>query len=307
MTSIRLMTVDDIDAVRALDVQAWAAYVHRTTGQRESMRTREHIQACLALNPDGCFVAEDNGLAGYIFSRCWGNLGWIGTFGVHPSQQGEGLGRQLLNAAIASLESFGCTTIGLETMPDSPYNVGFYMHYGFRPVDTMIMLGKNLTSPGTILPFTVLGASDITTSLNAIAQIGSSIPPGLDYQGDAQNALTYEWGETLLFGSPDPWAFAIVQTRPTREGPMAKSTIWIHALVIAPHARHRLGEVMQTLEAFALQRDVQHLLVWVDATDWTSSQWFLNQNFRVTRLALRLLLKGQYGTSTGIVLGRWAM
>jgi GNAT superfamily N-acetyltransferase len=67
-----------------------------------------------------------------FFFRVWGKLGWIGTFGVDPDCHGLGIGKKLLTHAIESLENAGCTTIRLETMPDSPNNVGLYARSGFK-------------------------------------------------------------------------------------------------------------------------------------------------------------------------------
>lgn len=48
--SIRQMRVEDADAVRQLDVQAFAPYYERLKGPHTAaLRTRENVLACLAL------------------------------------------------------------------------------------------------------------------------------------------------------------------------------------------------------------------------------------------------------------------
>lgn len=44
-------------------------------------------------------------LAGFIFARAWGKLGWVGVFGVHPQYQGQHIGQQLLARAVETLRS----------------------------------------------------------------------------------------------------------------------------------------------------------------------------------------------------------
>ena len=132
---IREMTADDVDAVRHLDVAAFTPYMRQTgRGDSSAIKSREMVLACIASSPSGCFVAEDDGIVGYIFSRCNGEIGWIGTFGVHPATQGSGIGKRLLKASSDGLEHAGCRVIGLETMPDSPYDVGMYARAGFKLV-----------------------------------------------------------------------------------------------------------------------------------------------------------------------------
>ena len=54
MFSTRVMQPGDADAVRALDVRAFAPYLQRTVGaSAQSLRRRENVLACLALNPGG--------------------------------------------------------------------------------------------------------------------------------------------------------------------------------------------------------------------------------------------------------------
>jgi carbamate kinase len=131
---IRPMLPDDADAVRAADLRAFGPYFQLKRIEHMPMRTHRNVAGCLALYPAGCFVAEEDGIAGYVFSRVWGAIGWIGVFGVTADRPGQGIGGQLLAAAIESLRGSGCTTIGLETMPDSPSNVGLYAGRGFRRV-----------------------------------------------------------------------------------------------------------------------------------------------------------------------------
>ena len=122
---IRPMESTDLEEVRKLDAEVFSAY---GTG----VRSRENVASCLQLNPNGCFVATDAGIAGYVFSRIWGKVGWIGTFGVAEEDRGKAIGKSLLEQAVAALRQSGCSVIGLETMPESAYNMGFYLRRGFR-------------------------------------------------------------------------------------------------------------------------------------------------------------------------------
>mgnify|MGYP005843237173 CR=1 FL=1 len=297
MVSIRHMRPDDADAVRALDALAFAA---------AAPRTRENVFACLALNPLGCFVAEDGGPVGYVFSRRWGQVGWVGTFGVHPCRRGRHIGLELLQAALASLQAAGCTTIGLETMPDSPYNVGLYARAGFRLTFPTLTLTRRTRPPLRPPPYALLSQVGEEAGLAAARQTSLAAWPGLDYGPEAANARRFAWGQTLLIGWPAPWALALVRTAPRREGP-AESVADVSALAVAAPARAQLPQALQAVDAFAADERLGAVRLAVNASDGAALQTLLAQGFRVAHVRLRMLLQGESVCPPGVDLSRWAM
>lgn len=306
MVSIRRMTPTDIEVVSQLDVLAFAAY-RRQIGYNGPVHPRTHgnILACLNLNPTGCFVAETEKLAGYILTRIWGTTGWIGTFGVHPDCQGQGIGRSLLAAPVEHLQAAGCMTVGLETMSDSPYNVGFYSRFGFLLTFPTVVLVKETGSVAIASPYTVLGQLE-NEALSAITQISQAACPGLDYAREVSNAREYEWGETLLVGWPQPWAFAIVRTTPKREGPV-ESMADVSVLVICSKAEESLAEVLQAVEVFVHSRGLEQVILAVNTADGEALQQALGYGFRVYAVVLRMIFDGKYTPPVGRVLSRWLM
>jgi GNAT superfamily N-acetyltransferase len=226
------MTPTDIEVVPQLDVLAFTAYSRRR-GYNGPVHPHTHrnVLACLNLNASGCFVAETDKLVGYVFTRILGTTGWIGTFGVHPDYQGQGIGRSLLSAAVEHLQGASCKTVGLETMSDSPYNVGFYSRFGFLLTFPTVLLIKETGSDAVASPYTALSQLENEEAMSAITQISQAACAGLDYAPEASNAREYKWGETLLVGWPQPWAFAIVRTTPKREGSV-ETAADVSALVI---------------------------------------------------------------------------
>jgi ribosomal protein S18 acetylase RimI-like enzyme len=307
MVSIRRMTPTDIEVVSQLDVLAFTAYC-RQTGYSGPVhpRTYRNVLACLNLNPTGCFVAETDKLVGYIFTRIWGTTGWIGTFGVHPDCQGQGIGRSLLTAAVEHLQGTSCTTIGLETMSDSPYNVGLYSRFGFLPTFPTVLLVKETGSVAIASPYTVLSQLENEEALSAITQIIQAACSGLDLAPEVSNAREYEWGETLLVGWPQPWAFAIVRTTPKREGPV-ESAADASVLVIRSKAGESLAQVLQAVEAFVHSRGLEQVSLAVNTADGEALQQALGYGFRVYAVVLRMIFDGKYTPPIGRVLSKWLM
>ena len=62
-----------------------------------------------------------------------GSEGWMGPLAVRTDRQAHGHGRHIVLEGIAWLEEQGVRTIGLETMPRTIDNIGFYSQLGLRP------------------------------------------------------------------------------------------------------------------------------------------------------------------------------
>jgi GNAT superfamily N-acetyltransferase len=301
------MTPTDIEEVSQLDVLAFMAYSRqRGNNCPAHPRTHRNILACLNLNPAGCFVAETDRLVGYIFTRIWGTTGWIGTFGVNPDCQGQGIGQSLLAAAVEHLQGVSCMTVGLETMSDSPYNVGFYSRFGFLPTYPTVLLVKKTGSVAVASPYTVLSQLENKEALSAITQISQAACSGLDYASEASNAREYEWGETLLVGWPKPWAFAIVRTTSKRKG-LDASAADISALVIRLKAGESLAEVLRVVEIFVHSRGFEQVGLAVNTADGEALQQAMGYGFHVRAVVLRMVFDGKCTSPIGRVLSAWLM
>ena len=305
--SIRNMQAADWEAVSRLDTLAFNSYYQKTGRELLSQqRTRANLTSSLAIFPDGCFVAIDTQPVGFIFSRVVGKLGWIGTFGIDPDYHGQGLGQQLIKRAVASLEQAGCVTIGLETMPDSPYNVGLYTHLGFMPVYPTLYMTKATTPAASSLPFDLLSNIDEAQALISITALSQAVNPQLDYRVEAQNAKTHGWGDTLLFGWPAPWGFAIIRTSAIR-GDDSLAVCEIVAAVLAPQARNRLGEALESIQAYAYEQNASQIGLPINTLDSRALQTATLHGFRVGRVLLRLIYRGELPRTEGLDLSRWAM
>ncbi len=297
MTSIRLMTLNDLAQVAELDALAF----------NTTRRTDKHLQACLDLNPTGCFVATapNNHLIGYVFSRMWGRLGWIGVGGVRPDQQRKGFGTALVSRAIKHLRDSGCETIGWSTEAAKPDNVGTWARLGCLLGPPTLELTKTTEQSKECLPFAFLSNLDRDMALEAVRQLSQQVMSGLDYTSEARNACDYCWGETLLFGWPQPWAFAIVRTEPIRED--SAHNLGIAVLAIPMHARKHLPEVLSAIEGLACNRNYSQLALAVNASDSESLQQAFRYGFRVKAVRIRMTFEQRLEPATGVDLSRWAM
>lgn len=86
----------------------------------------------LAHEPDGCFLAEWDGVsAGVVTTTRYGyELAWIGMMLVHPDYRRRGIASELMDKAIAYLRSKNVGCIKLDATPEGAQ---VYERLGFRP------------------------------------------------------------------------------------------------------------------------------------------------------------------------------
>ncbi len=85
---------------------------------------------------------EQNELVALNMAHYSGREGWMGPLAVRPDRQGLGVGKLIVDTAIEWLRGKGVRTLGLETMPRTVENIGFYSRLGFVPQHlTMTMTG----------------------------------------------------------------------------------------------------------------------------------------------------------------------
>ncbi|MGD9937514.1 MAG: GNAT family N-acetyltransferase [Methanoregulaceae archaeon] len=86
--SIRPMLESELGEVIRIDEQAFTAHYSLRP------RTMTNVAYASRPNPGGCFVARSGGIpVGFIFSRTWGSIGWVGTFDVDTAHRVQGVGR----------------------------------------------------------------------------------------------------------------------------------------------------------------------------------------------------------------------
>ena len=118
MTEIRPMTLDDVVGVRTV-VEAAGEELERRAGHEPQTRTDEQREYFLSglrrfveRDPDGAWVAADgDSLVGMAASIRRASFWGLSMLFVDPARQTQGLGRQLLDAGLASASGAGVRMI----------------------------------------------------------------------------------------------------------------------------------------------------------------------------------------------------
>jgi len=92
--------------------------------------TRADFERLLALAPQGCFAAEEDGrVVGVMTTTTYDHLAFLGAVIVSPECRGQGVGRLLMQAALLHLASRGVETVRLNAYMNV---VKFYERLGFQ-------------------------------------------------------------------------------------------------------------------------------------------------------------------------------
>lgn len=143
---IRPWRPEDTEEIKRITVETFVGvaidyYIEQQFGRlgndwqaRKARTIDEDIQA----NPEGVLVAEadDGTVIGYITTRVNHEslLGWIPNMGVRPELKGQGIGKQLMQQALAYLQAAGMTHVKIETLEPNQIGSHFYPQVGFQEV-----------------------------------------------------------------------------------------------------------------------------------------------------------------------------
>jgi len=148
----------DLPALKAITVAAFDGVsidqgIERefglVNGQDWQWRKARHLDDDAAREPGGIFVAEHDGqVVGYITTwqdRAAG-IGHIPNIAIEAEYRGHGLGRQLIEHALAHLRSSGLSHAKIETLVQNEVGNHLYRSLGFREVARQIHFVADLSA-----------------------------------------------------------------------------------------------------------------------------------------------------------------
>lgn len=301
----RPMTPADRELVRQIDRDAFEL-VRRERGQPGEglkLRTAENIAAAFDRPLPGVVLEEPRGrVVGYCFTHMWGSLGWLGTLGITPARQGLGLGRTLVSAGLALLEQAGCTTLALETMPDSGRNLALYARLGLNP-HHMTFLCQGAPQPARETRWTIWTGGD-----DALRTVAGALVPGLDPTPAAEWLRREDAGETLVWrdGTGQPVCFAALRYGPRRQGQIPVY-LTVEAAACLPSAAHEWSRFLAEMQTYAVQRGKAGLVLPVSGQQSTLLRRLLDSGMRIVHTRVRMLRGEALGAPDALLLLTLAM
>jgi GNAT superfamily N-acetyltransferase len=165
---------------------------------------------------------ERGEVAAFNMAHRSGVEGWMGPLAVRPESQGAGIGKDVVRTGIDWLRSEGARVIGLETMPRTMDNIGFYSTLGLLPGRLTVTV--TLEAAALERPAPLFGRLPSASQGDAIAECRALVDeliPGYDFTREILLTDRLALGDTVLMrdrGTDELMGFALCHTAPLVEG-----------------------------------------------------------------------------------------
>jgi GNAT superfamily N-acetyltransferase len=255
---------------------------------------------------DGALVWRDaaKGLIAFNMVHCSGTEGWMGPLAVRPDRQGEGVGRAIVEAGITRLTALGARIIGLETMPRTIENIGFYSGLRFRPGHLTVSMGRDLGGPGTT-PALRLSDGDPARGVRDCRVLTEAVAPGRDFSREIALTLEYRLGDvTILAEQERVIGFALWHTAPLAEGRPADE---LRVLKLVARDLEVFRRLVIALECHAWESGARRVALRCQTAYPAAYGALVDAGYRVHWTDLRMTLEGRGEKAPGreVVFSNW--
>jgi GNAT superfamily N-acetyltransferase len=177
---------------------------------------------------DGAMIWRNarDGIAAFNMVHRSGVEGWMGPLAVHPDYQGQGIGKMIVNTGVDWLRQRGAKVIGLETMPRTMDNVGFYSALGFAPGHLTVTVTLEAVRAGIqSTTMSSLNPHERELALRQCRALLEQLAPGYDYSREIVLTAQHQLGDTLFVRKGNEiTSFAVCHSVPLVEGRATEET-----------------------------------------------------------------------------------
>lgn len=245
-------------------------------------------------------------IAAFNIAHASGAEGWMGPLAVRDDCQRAGQGKVIVSAGIERLRGAGCRTIGLETMPRTVDNIGFYAGLGFVPGHLTVTLTVPAATASAVHGlFSTFGSAARETAIAECADLANRLAPGSDYTREIRLTQELSLGDTLLFRRGDTLVgFSVCHAAPLVEG-RPRDELRVLKLVAIDDAA--FAAMLTVLGALARRSATGSVAIRMQGEHRAAFTQVVAAGGRVRWTDLRMTLDGypQVMPSSGIVLSNW--
>ena len=306
-------TLADVEALNRLFAEAFTDRYHRDgmSSVRVPFLSREIWRYAIEDAGEGAMVWRDDAgqIAAFNMVHLSGVEGWMGPLAVRPSLQGGGAGSQVVRAGIEWLRRRGARTLGLETMPRTVENIGFYSRIGFAPGHLTVTVVRELEgrAPERVGGRVISRAENREALLAATRDLTQRIAPGVDYTRELTLTLDLGLGDTTILEGPDgaPLAFALWHTAALAQG-RPNDELRVLKLVARDLAAFRA--LLRLVEGQAMMRGtIQRVSLRCQTAFAGAYVALLDDGYRVHWTDLRMTMPDapEAKVAPGIVMSNW--
>ncbi|HEX4933299.1 MAG TPA: GNAT family N-acetyltransferase [Gemmatimonadaceae bacterium] len=248
---------------------------------------------------------ERDEIVAFNIAHLSGVEGWMGPLAVRPEWQGSGVGKVIVQAGIDWLREHEATVVGLETMPRTMDNIGFYSRLGFVPGRLTITV--TLEAATSDVPVPLLGAlppRDRTDLLAQCRQLTQQQLPGYDFTRELQLTLELGLGDVVLrLERGAVVGFALFHSAPLVEG-RSREELRVLKLVLAREGD--MSAMAALLAGAARQAGTRRVAIRVQGEYGEAYRALVALGARVRWTDLRMVMAGSpEPRAAGMVLSNW--
>jgi GNAT superfamily N-acetyltransferase len=256
---------------------------------------------------DGAMIWRDGDgqLVAFNMVHLSGHEGWMGPLAVRPDRQGEGLGSTMVRLGIDWLKGQGARTIGLETMPRTVENIGFYSRIGLVPGPLTVTLVHDVPRRAGPAPELLSAAgSQLPQRLEECRRLTDQLASGVDFSREITLTRDLRIGDTTLVREgTELVAFALWHSTPLAAG-RAKDEVRVLKLVAASFGAFE--QLLDALHGTAAAERVGRLAIRCQTEFADAYLRLIAAGYRVHWTDLRMILRGfPQDPRQGVILSNW--
>ena len=249
---------------------------------------------------------ERGEVAAFNVAHRSGIEGWMGPLAVRPESQGTGIGKDVVRAGIDWLQRSGARVIGLETMPRTMDNIGFYSSLGLLPGRLTVTV--TIDAAPAEQPALLLGRLPLADRDDMVTECRELVAdqiPGYDFTRELLLTDHLTLGDTVLLRTGDRLAgYALCHTAPLVEG-RAREELRVLKLVLARESD--LGPMVRLLADYARRSGTRRVALRAQSEYVGAYEQLIALGGRVRWTDLRMALRGatEPRAREGIVWSNW--
>ena len=258
---------------------------------------------------DGAMIWRNarDGIAAFNMVHRSGVEGWMGPLAVHPDYQSQGVGKMIVSSGVEWLKKAGAKVIGLETMPRTMDNVGFYSSLGFTPGHLTVTVTLEAARAGIqATAMSSLNPHERELALRQCRALVEQLAPGDDYTREIVLTAQHQLGDTLFVRKGNEvLSFAVCHSVPLVEG---RVTDEMRVLKMVARSEADFDQLVTQLCAHARVKSARRVAIRVQGQYGDIYRRLVARGARVRWTDLRMSLH-EYAESRpangGIVLSNW--
>jgi GNAT superfamily N-acetyltransferase len=233
--------------------------------------------------------------------------GWMGPLAVRPDRQSSGVGKTIVRTAADWLIDRGITTLGLETMPRTPENIGFYARLGFIPGYLTITLTNEIATRGHPAPVLLSrrSADEKDAAMEAARRLAGDLVTGIDFSREILLTAELGLGDTSLVESGTGLdALAVWHSAPLAD---SRTRDEVRVLKLAARDDAAFDAAIAAVEAAAAQAGIRRIAVRCQSRYDGAFRRLIARGYRVRWTDLRMTYEGypERHATRGVVFSNW--